>query len=56
MNKSDYILTQGHKNAASHIIEGFSLGKAFQRCQLPVTRFEGQGFVSFRMYEEDLKQ
>ncbi|KGJ26250.1 glycosyltransferase family 2 protein [Staphylococcus haemolyticus] len=55
MNKSDYILTQGHKNAASHIIEGFSLGKAFQRCQLPVTRFEGQGFVSFRMYEAGFK-
>lgn len=55
MNKSDYILTQGHKNAASHIIEGFSLGKAFHRCHLPVTQFEGQGFVSFRMYEAGFK-
>lgn len=51
-NKSDASQAlEGHKNAASHIIEGFSLGKAFHRCHLPVTQFEGQGFVSFRMYE-----
>lgn len=56
MNKSDYILTQGHKNAASHIIEGFSLGKAFQRCQLPVTRFEGQDLLALECMKQDLKQ
>lgn len=55
MNKADYIKTQGHKNAASQIIEGFALGKAFQRCQLPVTQFEGQGYVNFRMYESGVQ-
>lgn len=55
-NKSDASQApEGHKNATSHIIEGFSLGKAFHRCHLPVTQFEGQGFVSFRMYEAGFK-
>lgn len=52
MNQADYVLTQGHHNARNHIIEGFALGQAFKQQQLPVTCYEGQNYVGFRMYEE----
>ncbi|UDI77432.1 glycosyltransferase family 2 protein [Staphylococcus taiwanensis] len=55
MNQTDYTITQGHLNAQAHIIEGFALGQAFHQHQLPVTRYEGQGYVGFRMYEEGPK-
>ncbi|MFC0137841.1 4,4'-diaponeurosporenoate glycosyltransferase [Staphylococcus petrasii] len=52
MNQADYALTQGHYNARKHIIEGFALGEAFNQQRLPVTCYEGQNYVGFRMYEE----
>ncbi|RNB39498.1 hypothetical protein EDM29_14600, partial [Staphylococcus aureus] len=55
MNQTDYAITEGHKNAQTHIIEGFALGQAFQQHHLPVTAYEGQGYVGFRMYEEGPK-
>lgn len=55
MNKEDYVLTKGHKNAEHHIIEGFALGQTFSKYELPVSCYEGKGFVGFRMYEEGPK-
>lgn len=55
MKKEDYVLTQGHKNAECHIIEGFALAQAFSNYNLPVSCYEGKGFVGFRMYEEGTK-
>lgn len=55
MNQTDYALTEGHKSAQTHIIEGFALGQAFQQHHLPVTAYEGQGHIGFRMYEEGPK-
>ena len=52
MKKEDYVLTQGHKIFECHIIEGFALAQAFSKYNLPVSCYEGKGFVGFRMYEE----
>lgn len=54
MNKDDYFNTGGHKNARDTIIEGFALGEAFGKSDLPITLYEGNEYVKFRMYEEGL--
>lgn len=55
MNKEDYFITGGHKNAHNTIIEGFALGEAFKQAHLPVTLYEGGNGVQFRMYEEGIQ-
>lgn len=54
-NKQDYDQTGGHLNAKASVIEGFALSNAYQELHLPITLFEGQGIVSFRMYGDGLK-
>lgn len=51
-NSGDYFATEGHKNAQGSIIEGFALGRAYQRAGLPVELYEGNKLIHFRMYEE----
>ncbi|WP_240624901.1 glycosyltransferase family 2 protein [Staphylococcus debuckii] len=54
-NRADYFRTQGHRNAATQIIEGFALSEAYHQANLPVRLFEGEGTVNFRMYPQGMR-
>lgn len=54
-NRADYFRTQGHRNAATQIIEGFALSEAYHQAHLPVRLFEGEGTINFRMYPQGVR-
>ena len=54
--REDYFKAGGHQAIKSYILEDIAIGQLFIKNNLPLNCYAGKGAISFRMYEEGLRQ